>query len=306
MSRVVYDGTPIDYQPGDTLAMAALRAGLKPAYTEGVAPTVGALRLESPNGVTIAWEYVGAQPAAGLAQYSYVAPTGQDSIGAGSYDNTFEIEAMYNYSGVSWYSAAAAGHSVDNLPPVIPTPFTAAFKAGSTYLHWGANTEVDLAGYRLYRGTSSGFVPSDGNQILATTDTSAVDAAAGYWYKLAAVDAHGNISAFATLGPSNTLDAPGGAAVPRALAFALGSANPSHGAVSLRLDLPRATTARVALYDVRGRLVRELASGAREAGSYTLAWDGRDAAGAVAGDGVYFARLDAEGRTLTQRVVRMR
>ena len=26
MSRVVYDGTPIDYQPGDTLAMAALRA----------------------------------------------------------------------------------------------------------------------------------------------------------------------------------------------------------------------------------------------------------------------------------------
>ncbi len=31
MSRVVYDGTPIDYRPGDTLAMAAVRAGEHPA-----------------------------------------------------------------------------------------------------------------------------------------------------------------------------------------------------------------------------------------------------------------------------------
>ena len=31
MSRVVYDGTPIEYEPGDSLAMAALRAGQHPA-----------------------------------------------------------------------------------------------------------------------------------------------------------------------------------------------------------------------------------------------------------------------------------
>ena len=31
MSRVVYDGTPIDYQPGDSLALAALRTGQHPA-----------------------------------------------------------------------------------------------------------------------------------------------------------------------------------------------------------------------------------------------------------------------------------
>jgi len=31
MSRVVYDGTPIEYQPGDSLALAALRAGEHPA-----------------------------------------------------------------------------------------------------------------------------------------------------------------------------------------------------------------------------------------------------------------------------------
>jgi glycine cleavage system aminomethyltransferase T len=31
MSRVVYDGTPIEYQPGDSLALAALRAGQHPA-----------------------------------------------------------------------------------------------------------------------------------------------------------------------------------------------------------------------------------------------------------------------------------
>jgi hypothetical protein len=32
-------------------------------------------------------------------------------------------------------------------------------------------------------------------------------------------------------------------------------------------------------------------------------WDGRDASGAVAPSGIYFARLDAAGRRLVSRIV---
>jgi hypothetical protein len=291
-------------QVPSALAQARLRAGAR-EYREGAALQPGMLRMQPDAASAFAWEYVNSQIAAGFPQYSYVAPTGQDSIGAGTYDNTFMVEATHNFYNIAWQSVPAAGHSVDNLPPVIPAPFAANYSAGVTHLHWGANSEADLGGYKLYRGSSAAFVPGPGNLVTTTTDTLAADAAVGQWYKLAAFDAHGNMSGFATLGPGNTLDAPGDA-LPHELTFALASANPSHDAVTLRFALPRAATVRVGVYDVRGRLVRELASGANAAGTYSLRWDGSDASGAAAGDGIYFARLACEGRTITQRIVRMR
>ena len=54
----------------------------------------------------------------------------------------------------------------------------------------------------------------------------------------------------------------------------------------------------LAVYDLRGRLVRELVSGPVEAGSHTVVWDGRDRGGQSVAAGVYFARMD-DGRTAT-------
>ena len=286
------------------LAQERLRAGAR-SYREGDAPQPGMLRMSPDAANAFAWEFVASQIAAGFAQYSFVAPTGQDSIGAGTYDNTFMVEATHNFYSIAWQSLPAAGHSVDNLPPVIPAPFAANYSAGVTHLHWGANSEPDLGGYKLYRGSSAAFVPGPGNLVTTTTDTLAADAAVGQWYKLAAFDVHGNMSGFATLGPGNTLGAPGDG-LPHELAFALASANPSHAAVTLRYALPHAAMVSVGVYDVRGRLVRELARGANDAGTYSLRWNGDDASGAAAGDGIYFARLESGGRTITQRIVRMR
>jgi hypothetical protein len=59
---------------------------------------------------------------------------------------------------------------------------------------------------------------------------------------------------------------------------------------------------RLAIYDAAGRLVRELASGARDAGEYAETWDLRDAGGRAVRAGLYFARLETAGRTLVRRV----
>jgi hypothetical protein len=271
-------------------------------------PTPGTVRWRmAPNGAQVAWEYLGSSPAAGLSQYSYSAATGQDSTATGAHDNAFQVEAVhatYGASGITWFSNSVTGHSVDNLPPFIPAPFKGIIASGGTNLRWGPNAEADLAGYRLYRGSSAGFTPSPANLVTETTDTTAVDAGRmGDYYKLSAVDIHGNESPFALLTPAATLDAPGGK--PVALEFALASANPSRGAVALRLALPSAGRVRVAMYDVRGREVRVLRDARVEAGLYAVTWDGRDASGAPAGEGVYFARLETAGRALTQRVVRL-
>ena len=47
----------------------------------------------------------------------------------------------------------------------------------------------------------------------------------------------------------------------------------------------------VALYAVNGRRLRTLVRGVREAGEYSLTWDGRDDDGAPAPAGVYYLRM---------------
>jgi uncharacterized membrane protein len=69
--------------------------------------------------------------------------------------------------------------------------------------------------------------------------------------------------------------------------------NPTRGSVTCSLDLPRAAGGILAIYDVTGKLVRRLAAGSLPSGESRLTWDGRDAAGAKVGSGVYYLRVDA-------------
>ena len=60
------------------------------------------------------------------------------------------------------------------------------------------------------------------------------------------------------------------------------------------------------IYDVAGRLVRRLASGPMDPGSYTVLWDGTDDRGQTVAPGVYFSVFDGAGKRETQRLVRIR
>jgi len=259
----------------------------------------GALVTTFVAGTTYFWEYLATVTADFLPNYSYLAATAQDSTAAGAPVTAFMIQARAAGS-QHWESLPMSGYSVDNLPPAAPAPFTGQYSAGSTYLHWDPNTEVDLAGYRLYRGASAGFVPGPGNLVGALPDTGYVDpAGVPSYYKLTAVDTHGNESLVATLSPSGTVSV--GDATPE-LAFALPSPNPANARTTLQYTLPRAGLVRLGVYDASGRLVRELASGTREAGQHAEAWNLRDASGRTVGAGLYFARLETDGRTLVHRV----
>jgi hypothetical protein len=77
----------------------------------------------------------------------------------------------------------------------------------------------------------------------------------------------------------------------------------SVNATALAVGLPVAATARVDVYDVGGRRVRTLASGALPKGWTVLAWDGRDDTGGRLPRGVYFARLQLPGQAVTARLV---
>lgn len=94
-------------------------------------------------------------------------------------------------------------------------------------------------------------------------------------------------------------------AAPLTTSLAQPSPNPSRGAIALGFALARAGRAELAIYGIDGRRIKVLAQGERAAGEYRLSWDGTDERGRAAAPGVYYARLSADGREFTRKLVRL-
>jgi flagellar hook assembly protein FlgD len=62
----------------------------------------------------------------------------------------------------------------------------------------------------------------------------------------------------------------------------------------------------LAVYDLAGRRVRNLASGRIPGGLHARTWDGRNEDGRPVATGVYFYRLKAAETSLTRKVVLLR
>ncbi len=78
--------------------------------------------------------------------------------------------------------------------------------------------------------------------------------------------------------------------------------NPASTGVMLGYTLPAEASLSLSIYDVTGRLVRRLATGAYASGQYSVAWDLLDRNGEPVRNGVFFARLTVGGRTYTRVV----
>lgn len=103
--------------------------------------------------------------------------------------------------------------------------------------------------------------------------------------------------------------APGEVGVPRpgaAGATLRAMPNPFMARTEIAFTLATATEVRLDVFDVGGRRVRGLVSGAMLPGAHRFQWDGRDDRGAVLPAGVYMARLDLGGRSERVRVLRLR
>jgi hypothetical protein len=79
--------------------------------------------------------------------------------------------------------------------------------------------------------------------------------------------------------------------------------NPFNPVTEIRYSLPAAGRARLAVYDARGRLLRELFAGEQPAGPGSVTWDGRDGAGRAVASGVYLYRLETATGTQAKRML---
>ena len=105
-----------------------------------------------------------------------------------------------------------------------------------------------------------------------------------------------------------TTDAPGGVAEGRTGASGVGGSwirlEPSVGVrTAVRFGLARPGRVRLAVFDEAGRAVRTLFRSEMATGEYRTNWDGTDDRGSSVATGVYFVRLDADGRRFVDKLV---
>lgn len=81
--------------------------------------------------------------------------------------------------------------------------------------------------------------------------------------------------------------------------------NPARDRTRIAWTLPAPVRVKLAIYDVRGSLVRGWSAAMLPAGSHSLEWDLRDAQRRVVAAGTYFVHLEAGGARRLRSIVRI-
>jgi hypothetical protein len=254
------------------------------------------------------WEFVGTIPATTSATYQFDAPTRQDAIPGFDALHHFEVLAHPSDPFLFWESNMVDGYSIDNLAPAAPFALTAQRDQSDVILDWSASghNEPDFDSYAVYRAAQSGVPTTPGTEIATVSGTtwSDIDApTTALYYVVTALDVHGNQSA-----PSNEVfvDATTSVGVPQipsALRVLPNAPNPFVTSTTFAVGLPTSSGIRVELFDVTGRRVAGRDAPAMAAGWHSIRIDDRDANGRLLPSGVYFCRIMAGTRTVTQKVM---
>ena len=77
--------------------------------------------------------------------------------------------------------------------------------------------------------------------------------------------------------------------------------NPFNSSTVIRFALPAPAEVELAVFNTVGQKVATLVRGVRDAGQYSLTWDGRDNRGNALASGVYLYRLRSDGGSVESR-----
>lgn len=82
--------------------------------------------------------------------------------------------------------------------------------------------------------------------------------------------------------------------------------NPFNPTTTINYKLAAPGNVRLTVFDVLGRRVQVLVNGDMPAGTHTITWDGRNAAGQMVASGVYFYRLETPVGAMTRSMILMK
>ena len=158
----------------------------------GANPLAQTINLLNPTGGTLSWTLTESAPWLALNITTGTTTTETDQISA-----SVGIPGLSagTYSTIISVTASNASNSPQQIPVSLTLNQPTATTTGSAGLSWTANTEPDLAGYKVYIGTQSGLYNPPITLGTATT-YSATNLASGktYYFCVSAFDSAGNES----------------------------------------------------------------------------------------------------------------
>jgi len=198
-------------------------------------------------------------------------------------------------------------HNPAMAQPSYPKNLHAALDNGDARLTWNRNPEPDVENYAVYGASNADFVPSLANFITLVTaadSTVVLDPPAdSLYYRISAIDADGYAGGFSD--PAFFSTATSVPHEPARYDFTLHQnvPNPFNPSTRITYELPARSAVALRVYDVDGRLVREMVDAVQGPGSFSVEWNGWNDHGHPVASGVYFYRLEAGARVETRKMV---
>jgi len=206
-------------------------------------------------------------------------------------------------------------------PPVLPvvlSSFTAIpYAQYFVELHWTTQSETNVAGYYLLRNSSDDLAGAYNiNTMIPATNTSTEtnysyidrEVSAGTWYYWlqnmdmnGEFDFHGPVSV--TIQENNDNSIP---LIPLLTGLQNVYPNPFNPVTTITFGLAAPSPVTLDIYNIKGAKVRSLLTGSKNAGTYTLRWDGLNDEGQSVSSGVYYLIMTAGKYHQTQKVVLMK
>ena len=158
--------------------------------------------------------------------------------------------------------------------------------AQTIILRWNANTEPNLAGYRIYYGQASHSYTNRitvGKQISYEFEKRQFEGR-----KYMALTAYDSSGMESTLSEEIVIEFP---VLPAPFKLGSGYPNPANPVAHIPVTLTKEAEINLIIYDIRGRQVKVLHKGQLPAGENKFIWHGKDADYRDVPSGTYICRL---------------
>ncbi|HOX86452.1 MAG TPA: SdrD B-like domain-containing protein [bacterium] len=224
---------------------------------------------------------------------------------SGGMDNNAFVSSENRDPNLENNSAAAQVHV---LVPIELSSFSASWENNAVCLRWATQSETENVGFHIYRSESAegdflriteSLIAGAGNSQSVHTysfvDNQELAAGKTYFYKLADIAYNGEITfsqaiSLQTSQPDNYL-------------LEQNYPNPFNLETRIKFILKEAGFAELSIFNTNGQRVRSLIASNLEAGSHTIAWDGRDAEGNVVPTGTYLYSLRINNFEKMQKMI---
>ncbi len=202
--------------------------------------------------------------------------------------------------------------------PVELASFTATIlNVDSVSLLWVSQTETNMIGYHIYRGTtnSTNEATRITNSIIPATNTSsthsysfvddnlAIDQTYYYWLQSVDLDLtyqfHGPVTVIIEQEP----EIPNPVYVTSLSNPYPNPMNPFNPAATIQFSMRETGRMELAVYNIRGQLVKKFVDGVQPEGEFQITWDGRDSQGRPLSSGIYFLRMQTDNYQHTSKMM---